>query len=165
MSAITYETVFITEPEISNDQVDQLVNKIKQVITSNQGEVTAEDRWGKKRMAYPINGHREGFYVIIGFKAEAAAVLAIEHLYNVTDSVIRHLTTRIIKKNKVFPPRRERPAGAVDSGRPGFRPGYNRGPRPDAAAAPKAADPAATAAAPAPAAAPSGDAPQGGTSA
>ncbi len=176
MSAITYETVFIAEPEISNDQVDQLVSKIKQAITANQGNVTGEDRWGKRRMAYPITGFREGFYVVIGFTAESGAVLAIEHLYNVTDSVIRHLTTKIIKKNKVFPPRRVRPAGAPDS-RHGQRPGGGyRGNRPDgrssgpsapsatptpAAAAPASTETAAPAAAPAAPVATS--TPEGGT--
>ncbi len=163
MSANTYETVFIAEPEISNDQVDQLVAKIKQAITSNQGNVTGEDRWGKRRMAYPIAGHREGFYNVMSFTAESGAVMAIEHLYNVTDSVMRHLTTRVIKKNKVFAPRRERPAGAADHRGP--RPGGYRGPRPDSKAAPAA--PAAQAAAPAAAApvAPATPSPEGGTSA
>ncbi len=168
MSANTYETVFIAEPEISTDQVDQLVSKIKQAITSNQGTVIGEDRWGKRRMAYPITGFREGFYVVLGFTAESGAVMAIEHLYNVTDSVIRHLTTRVIKKNKVFAPRRERPAGHTDS-RHGQRPGGPyRGSRPDSsapkAAEPAAATPAAAPAAPAaPAAAAPSDTPQGGT--
>ncbi len=162
MSATTYETVFIAEPEISNDQVDQLINKIKQIITSNQGTVTAEDRWGKRRMAYPINGHREGFYSVLGFTAESGAVLAIEHLYNVNDVVIRHMTTRIIKKNKTFPPRRERPAGSSDRSHHGSRPGGYGRPRPESAPVAKAPE-AAPAAAPTATPAPAGEPTPGGT--
>ena len=138
MSVITYETVFIAEPEISNDQVDQLISKIKQAITAHQGALTGEDRWGRRRMAYPIHGHREGYYAVLNFSAEAPVVNAIEHLYNVTDSVIRHLTTRIIKKNKTFRPRREKPAGhAAGSRYPGRSSGAFR-PRSEAPApAPK----------------------------
>src|ERR1035438_10348166 len=147
VSVITYETIFIAEPEISNDQVDQLINKIKQVITANQGTLSGEDRWGRRRMAYAIHGHKEGYYAVLNFTAEAPVVNAIEHLYNVTDSVIRHLTTRIIKKNKTFPPRRVRPAGQTDASRSSGRPGYR--PRTDA---PAAAKPAAAEAAAAPAA-------------
>src|ERR1019366_7661542 len=117
VSAITYETVFIAEPEISNDQVEQLIAKIKQAIAANQGTVTGEDRWGRRRLAYSIQGHREGYYAVLNFTAEAAVVMAIEHLYNVTDSVVRHLTVRIIKKNKTFRPRREKPAGHVEGAR------------------------------------------------
>ena len=74
MSATTYETVFITEPEISKDQVDQLINKIEQAITANQGALTSEDRWGRRRLAYPIQGHREGYYAVFNFTSEAGAV-------------------------------------------------------------------------------------------
>ena len=132
MSANTYETVFIAEPEISTDQVDQLINKVKQAVTSNQGAVTGEDRWGRRRLAYPIHGHREGFYVILGFNAAAGAVSAIEHLYNVTDSVIRHMTIRVIKSKKTFRPRKERPAGHAEA-RHGGRSSGSR-PRSEAAA-------------------------------
>lgn len=116
-----YETVFIAQPEIPADQVDPLLAKIKQVITSHQGSLTAEDRWGRRRMAYPIQGHREGFYVVMTFSAEPTVVSALEHFYNVTDVVIRHLIFRIIKKNKKFAPRRERPAGAAEGHRPSGR--------------------------------------------
>jgi len=162
VSVITYETVFIAEPEISNDQVDQLINKIKQAITANQGTLTGEDRWGRRRMAYAIHGHKEGYYAVLNFTAEAPVVNAIEHLYNVTDSVIRHLTTRIIKKNKTFRPRREKPAGQAEgaryAGRPssgGYRPRSDAPAKPAAAAQPAAAEEAA----PAPAAAPEGGTP------
>ena len=161
MSAITYETVFIAEPEISNDQVDQLINKIKQAITANQGTLTGEDRWGRRRMAYAIHGHREGYYAILSFTAEAGVVMAIEHLYNVTDSVIRHLTTRVIKSKKTFRPRKERPAGHSDASRHSGRPTSGYRGRTDAPSQPK---PAATESSAAPAAAPAAPAtPEGGT--
>ena len=160
MSVITYETVFIAEPEISNDQVDQLINKIKQAITDNQGTLTGEDRWGRRRMAYAIHGHREGYYAVLNFTAESGVVMAIEHLYNVTDSVMRHLTTRVIKSKKTFRPRKEKPAGYAEGSRHSSgRPMASRG-RSDAPAAAKpavAAEPAASA--PAPTAVPEGGTP------
>jgi small subunit ribosomal protein S6 len=161
VSVIPYETVFIAEPEISNDQVDQLINKIKQTITANQGTLTGEDRWGRRRMAYAIHGHREGYYAVLNFTAESAVVMAIEHLYNVTDSVMRHLTIRVVKSKKTFRPRKEKPAGYVEGSRHSGRSMGSRG-RSDAPAARPApvAEPAAPAAAPA--AAPTA-APQGGT--
>ncbi len=164
MSANTYETVFIAEPEISNDQVDQLINKIKQAITANQGTLTGEDRWGRRRMAYAIQGHREGYYSVLNFTAEAGVVNAIEHLYNVTDSVIRHLTTRVIKKNKTFAPRRERPAGQAEGSRYGGRSssgyrGRTDAPKPASAAPAEGAAPAPTAEKPAPTPSPEGGTP------
>jgi small subunit ribosomal protein S6 len=152
VSVIPYETVFIAEPEISNDQVDQLINKIKQAITANQGTLTGEDRWGRRRMAYPIHGHREGYYAVLSFSAESGAVMAIEHLYNVTDSVFRHMTTRVIKSKKTFRPRKEKPAGYVEGSRHSGRPVGSRS-RPEATSAPKptpVAEPAASSPEPAP---------------
>jgi small subunit ribosomal protein S6 len=159
VSAITYETVFIAETEISNDQVEQLISKIKQAIAANQGTVTGEDRWGRRRLAYNIHGHREGYYAVLNFTAEAAVVMAIEHLYNVTDSVIRHLTIRVIKKNKTFRPRREKPAGHVEGARHSSRSSGGYRGRTETAA-PK---PAVAAAEPVAPAAPTTPAPEGGT--
>jgi len=123
VATTNYETVFIAEPEISNDQVDQLINKIKQSVTASNGTVAGEDRWGRRRLAYPIQGHREGFYAVITFTADTSVVNSVEHLFAVTDSVIRHMTTKVIKKTKKFAPRRERSAGAAEGGRPAGRTG------------------------------------------
>jgi small subunit ribosomal protein S6 len=144
-----YETVFIADPEIAMEAVDQLLAKIKKAIADNKGAVTNEDRWGRRRLAYPIQSFRDGFYVVLTFNAEGPVVNALEHLFRVTDSVVRHLTIKIIKKNKTFPPRRVKSASAsMDSGRPGSRGSYNRDASRPAAAA--AAPPAAAAAVAAP---------------
>ncbi len=134
MSVNTYETVFIAEPEIPNENVDQLVDKIKQLVSEHKGSMTGEDRWGRRRMAYPVQGFREGFYVVLNYTAEPTVVSAIEHFFNVTDSIIRNLTTKVIKKNKKFAPRRERPAGAAEA-HPG-RPVRHRSEAPKASPAP-----------------------------
>lgn len=146
MAVINYETVFITEPEIPADQIDQLLNRIKQTIGSHGGAVTGEDRWGRRRLAYSIHGHREGFYAVLNYNAEPTVILALEHLFGVTDSVIRHLTIKVIKKTKKFAPRRQRPAGAGEGRRPGAprsagssRPKETAAPAPAATATPAAA--------------------------
>src|ERR1700730_3966119 len=135
---ITYETVFIAEPEIPTDQVDQLIAKIKETISTHQGSVTGEDRWGRRRLAYPLRGHREGFYTVLNFTAEPTVIVALEHLYNVSDSVVGQQTIRPYPSKKKFAPRRERPAGSDShrgpGGRPGFRPRTDSGPRPASSA-------------------------------
>ncbi|HVO32774.1 MAG TPA: 30S ribosomal protein S6 [Elusimicrobiota bacterium] len=154
MAVLNYETVFIAEPEIQTEKVDQLVAKFKQIITDSGGAVAGEDRWGRRRLAYPIAGHREGFYDVLTFSGESAVVAALDHYFNVTDSVLRHMTIKVIKKTKKFAPRRERPAGAADGPRGSGRPGSGR-PRVEyarpatATAAAPAVTPAASAAAPA----------------
>jgi small subunit ribosomal protein S6 len=152
VAVTNYETVFIATPEIANDAVETLMTKVKKAITDNSGTLTHEDRWGRRRLAYPIQGQREGFYVVLTFSAEGTIVSALEHLFRVTDTVVRHLTIRIIKKNKTFPPRRVKPAGATaDAGRPGSRGGYSR-PAPVVTPPPSVTAAAAAAAATTPAA-------------
>lgn len=152
MPAIKYETVFIAEPEIPTEQVDQLINKVKETIASHQGSLTSEDRWGRRRLAYPLRGHREGFYTVLNFTAEPTVIVALEHLYNVTDVVIRQQTIRHYPSNKKFRPRRERPAGSDSHRGPGSRPSMRRdfAPRPAASSAPAPAPAPAPAEAPAP---------------
>ena len=75
-AAITYETVFLAEPEIPTEQVDQIISKLKETIAAHQGSVASEDRWGRRRLAYPIHGHREGFYSVLTFSAEPTVVAA-----------------------------------------------------------------------------------------
>ena len=155
-----YETVFVAEPEIPTEQVDQLVAKLKETVAAHQGSVASEDRWGRRRMAYPIHGHREGFYSVLTFSAEPTVVTAIEHLYNVTDTVLRHLTIKHIKRNKKFAPRKERPAGAVDVHRGPSRYGGPSRSRPDNPPRPAAVEPASASPTPKPEApAPQGDKP------
>ncbi len=164
MAVLNYETVFITEPELPTDKIDQLLNKIKQIVTDNGGTFTNEDRWGRRRLAYPIQAHREGFYSVLTYSAEPPVVAALEHTFNVTDTVLRHMTIKVIKKTKKFAPRRERPAGAADGPRGTGRPGAGR-PRVEyARPAPTAASAAPSSASPAeaPPVAPT-EPPEGGT--
>lgn len=165
MAVNNYETVFIADPEIAMEAVDQLLNKIKKAIADNKGTVANEDRWGRRRLAYPIQSFRDGFYVVLTYSAEGPVVNALEHLFRVTDSVVRHITVKIIKKNKTFPPRRVKPAGAsAESGRPGGRGSYSRSSssssHSSSPSAPAAAATATPAAAPAPT--PAADAPSAG---
>lgn len=163
MDPIKYETVFVAEPEIPTDQVDQLLNKIKQTVADHKGAMVSEDRWGRRRLAYTIRGFREGYYTVINFTAEPTVVAALDHLFNVTDTVVRHLTIRHVVRKKTFRPRRERPAGAPDvhrsGGRPGSYPRRDYVSRPPASAPSAASAPAASTPAPAPAATPAPAAP------
>ncbi len=106
----SYELVFICQPEIGTDELDTLTKKLKDLIQKNDGSVTNEDRWGRKRLAYSIQGHREGFYDLLTFQAPGATIADLEHQLKVSDSVIRHLFIRIEKSGKK--PRREKKASS-----------------------------------------------------
>jgi len=69
-----YETVFITTPVLSEAQMKEAVDKFKNVITSNGGEIIHEENWGLKKLAYPIQKKSTGFYYLIEFRAEGKLV-------------------------------------------------------------------------------------------
>jgi len=63
-----YEAMVVLEPGLADDAMEAVLNRITGAITSQGGEVTHLDRWGKRRLAYEIGGHTEGYYVLIKFQ-------------------------------------------------------------------------------------------------
>lgn len=81
--------------QIEEDEVvDGHLKKIVDVLSENGGEVTGVDKWGKRRLAYEIDGNTEGYYAVIDFNAEEEATKALEHSLKLTDDILRHLLVR-----------------------------------------------------------------------
>lgn len=90
-----YELVVIFGPQIQEDEAaDVQIEKIRDVITRNGGEVAGVSKWGKRRFAYEIKGNTEGYYAVIDFVAADEAVRAVEHALKISDDVLRHLLVR-----------------------------------------------------------------------
>jgi len=92
-----YETVFITTPVLSEAQMKEAVDKFKNVITSNGGEIIHEENWGLKKLAYPIQKKSTGFYYLIEFSAEGKLVETLELQYRRDEKIIRFLTMKMDK--------------------------------------------------------------------
>ncbi|HLV10690.1 MAG TPA: 30S ribosomal protein S6 [Halanaerobiales bacterium] len=97
MMVRAYETVFILEPEMEEEDREALIDRIKSIITDNKGEITQVDTWGRKKLAYEINNFKNGYYTVINFNGESETVDELERNYKIIDSVIRYL---IINKEK-----------------------------------------------------------------
>ena len=65
-----YETVFILTPVLSDAQVEEAVKKFEDLIKDNGCEIVAKENWGLKKLAYPIQLKKNGFYTLIEFKGE-----------------------------------------------------------------------------------------------
>lgn len=85
-----YETMFILDATLPEEQIESLVEKFKSLIGS-AGTIESFDVWGKKRLAYPINYKTEGFYVLVNFSAKPEFPHELERIYKITDGVIRTL--------------------------------------------------------------------------
>ena len=90
-----YEELFIVQPEATEEEVDHIVEQISTVITNASGTVDKVDKWGKRRLAYRVDKHRDGIYVLVQFTASPETVRELERRLRVTDAVIKFLTVRI----------------------------------------------------------------------
>ncbi len=92
-----YETVFIMTPVLSDDQVKEAVTKFKKILTDGGAEITVEENWGLRKLAYPIKHKTTGFYNLIEFKAEGALIAKLETEFRRDEKVIRFLTFKMDK--------------------------------------------------------------------
>ncbi len=91
-----YETMFILRPDLEEEAVETVTARFQNLITDGGGTVAGVNKWGRRRLAYEIEGHGEGIYVIMDFSAEASVARELERVFKIADEVIRHL---LIKKD------------------------------------------------------------------
>ena len=87
----SYELLYIIDNEISDEAKEAVVAKISAVITDNGGTIDGVDKWGTRKLAYPINYKTEGYYVLVNFTAQATLPSELERVMRITDSVVRFL--------------------------------------------------------------------------
>ncbi len=102
-----YEELFIVRPDASEEEIDQLIEQTKQIITNDGGTVEKADKWGIRRLAYPVAKRNEGFYVLLQFTAGPTVAKEIERRFRVTDLVIKFLTVRRDEELKKIEKRRK----------------------------------------------------------
>ena len=90
-----YELVIIISPEITEDGLEAKINGINQYITGKGGAVSDIERWGKKKLAYPIEHFLEGIYVLTRFKLRPSFGRELEANLRISDEVLRHLLIKV----------------------------------------------------------------------
>ncbi len=89
-----YELVLIIDPEIAEEDVPTAIDKVSQFISGRGGEVGNVNRWGRRKLAYPIQRHMEGNYVVTEFRLDPNQVAGLEASLGLAEEVIRHLVVR-----------------------------------------------------------------------
>lgn len=89
-----YESVYIIRPTLEEEQIKALVEKFTNLISDQGGQVEKVDEWGKRRLAYPIQDFKEGYYVLMLFSADANVPQELERVYKITDDIIRYMTIK-----------------------------------------------------------------------
>ncbi len=114
-----YETLILTSPEITEDEIGLLERHFYNNLSDHNGQVTAFDKWGKLRLAYPIKGNDYGLYILIRYEASeeytTTFLKELDTFFKIkcSDFVMRHVT---IKLNKNAPTAYLKPE-SIDSAR------------------------------------------------
>lgn len=87
-----YETTFIINAALDDSDIESVINKVISYIENNGGEITETNKWGRRRLAYPINKKYNGYYVHLVFETKPSAVPILERFLVLEDTVLRHLT-------------------------------------------------------------------------
>jgi len=89
-----YELIYIINPEIAEDALEGKVNGISQFITSREGVISSTDKWGKRKLAYPLKHFLEGIYVLTKFKMSPARCKELEANLKISEEILRHLLVK-----------------------------------------------------------------------
>lgn len=85
-----YETIFVLKPNLEEAKRIELIEKFKAIIAAD-GEVLKVDEWGQRRLAYEIEKLREGYYILVDFKANPTLPQELERNFKISEEVIRFI--------------------------------------------------------------------------
>ena len=88
-----YELMLLLRPDLEDDKLQAAVEKVTRAIVNAGGSLSKVSPWGKRRLAYDINRHREASYFLIHFDIEPAQVREIERGMLISEEILRHLVT------------------------------------------------------------------------
>ena len=89
-----YEMLYIIDADLSDEAKEALIGKFEDLVKSSGGVVENVERWGMKKLQYPINYKTEGFYVLMTFEAEKTLVVELKRVAGITDGIVRRLITK-----------------------------------------------------------------------
>ena len=89
-----YELGFILHPEVNEEQNNAILERIQQIVNNHDGQVVRINQWGRRRLAYPIQHQRDGFYVFFDMILTPETVSELDRNLKVTEEVLRHIIIR-----------------------------------------------------------------------
>ena len=95
-----YEIMFIVDPNMPEDDIDELNSQMEGLVTDGGGQVDSIEKLGRRKLAYEIQRQTEGFYVLLNVATDGEIVREVERRFRVMDSVLRYLTVRVDEAEK-----------------------------------------------------------------
>ena len=95
-----YEMIFIVHPNVPEEEVPKIADKVTSVINQSEGEVVKLEKWGKKRFAHKIKKCTKGYYFLLYFMATPAVLAELDRTIRYDEKILRHQTV-IVSKEKI----------------------------------------------------------------
>ena len=96
-----YELVYILPPDTTDEQAAELHQQIEGVVSKMKGTIEKTENWGRKRLAYEIARHKEGFYVLEVINGAGELMKELDRRLRVMEQVVRHMIVRVDEEKKV----------------------------------------------------------------
>jgi small subunit ribosomal protein S6 len=97
-----YEIMFIVNPNATDEEIDKINGQIEGIITAGGGKIEKIEKMGKRRLAYEVDKHREGHYVLFVIGANGDIIKECERRLRVMDAVIKYITVRTDEEVRRF---------------------------------------------------------------
>jgi small subunit ribosomal protein S6 len=91
----SYELIFIVHPELDEDDLTAVLERVTGLIERNSGKVSRVEPWGLRRLAYPIEKQWEGQYVLMELELEPQGMAGLERDLGLVEPLMRHLIVRV----------------------------------------------------------------------
>ncbi|MBF0124045.1 MAG: 30S ribosomal protein S6 [Magnetococcales bacterium] len=90
-----YETVYIIRADLTTEQIEQIIARMKDIITANSGQVLKTELWGRRQLAYPVKKNSKGFYVFHVVEGKGQLISNLEERMKLDEDILKFQTIRI----------------------------------------------------------------------
>ena len=89
-----YETTFLLSPNLEEEEAEKIIVQMVEVVSTKKGKMINEDRWGKRKLAYPIKKFEEAFYVFFLYEGDSDIPFELERRFKQSEAILRYLTVK-----------------------------------------------------------------------
>ncbi len=96
-----YETTFLLSPNLEEEETEKIIVEMVEVVSTKKGKMINEDRWGKRKLAYPIKKFEEAFYVFFLYEGDSDIPFELERRFKQSEAILRYLTVKKEPKKSI----------------------------------------------------------------